>query len=115
MQCIILLKRNQRLKMNPVDSNFCTVLGLLVNEFPPPNNLHFLLQCGSKINLFVCTGFRIKLVCIFVLSSSSGIWFQGKQLFSLDSLRFGFSSLVTGMILGGYPHFIFESDICTLF
>lgn len=113
IQCIILLKRSQCRKMNPVDSNFCTVRGLLLNYFY--HNLHFLLQCCSKISLFVCTGFRINLVCIFVLSSSPWIWFQIKQLFSLNSLLFGLHSLVTVIILDGCPCFIFESDICTLF
>lgn len=65
MQCIILLKRNQCLEMSSVGSNFCTVLGLRVNYFTP-YNLHFLLQGGSKISLFVCTGFRLnQLVYLF--------------------------------------------------
>lgn len=65
--------------MIPVDSNFGAVLGLLVNYFPPEFAFSFTVL--KKNSLFVCTGFRIKLVCIFVLSSSSQIWFQHKQLF----------------------------------
>lgn len=112
-QCIILLTRNQHQKMSPGDSNFCSVLGVLGNYFS--HNLHFLLQCRSKINLFVCAGFRIRSVCIFVLSSSSWIWFQSKQLSSLNSLLFGLSSSVTVIILGVCPCFIFVSNIYALF
>lgn len=55
-------------------------------------------------NELLCTGFRNKLVCMFLLSSSSWIWFQSKQfLFSLNSVLFCVSSLVTVMTHGQPP------------
>lgn len=68
------------------------------NEWISPQ-FAFFLQPWSGMSLFVCTDFRIKLVCIFLVSFSSWIWFQSKQLsFPLNSLLFGGSSFIPVII-----------------